>query len=235
MKKVLTLLWSFVFSICVCCAQEEVSFPQEKLSLWEELNTTWGWVFQSVLGLGALAVFIYIVVCVMKHIRKEKQIKDAKKAEEAKKIEGAKTLVAAKKKVGWGRIATIIGATAVLILGLYNFGADRGWFGDGGSNYNYGNSGYDNSSTSSPNNKPSYSSWQECVSVSINPRQAMGQEVHITNICSHTIKRVTVTLYADGRTKDVSAYNLAPGEKDFNLLTIAADAYLSIVDVKVSF
>lgn len=65
--------------------------------------------------------------------KKEEQIRGVaqqKKAEQAKRREeqnkGAQG--------GWGRIATVIGAVAIIILAIFNFGTKHGWFEGGDSN-----------------------------------------------------------------------------------------------------
>lgn len=84
---------------------------------------------------------------------------------------------------------------------------------------------------------PHYSSWSDCVSIQIVPRAAygIGQDVIVTNICSHTISKVVVTVTADGRSKDTYYFDIAPGESDMSAITVAADAFLYVSDVQVYF
>lgn len=84
---------------------------------------------------------------------------------------------------------------------------------------------------------PHYSSWSDCVSIQIVPRAAygIGQDVIVTNICSHTISKVVVTVTADGRSKDTYYFDIAPGESDMSAITVAADAFLYVSDVQVFF
>ena len=90
---------------------------------------------------------------------------------------------------------------------------------------------------SKTNDTPHYSSWSDCVSIQIVPRAAygIGQDVTVTNICSHTISKVVVTVTADGRSKDTYYFDIAPGESDMSAITVAADAFLYVSDVQVYF
>lgn len=82
-----------------------------------------------------------------------------------------------------------------------------------------------------------YSSWTQCVDYQIIPRRSVGigQDVVVTNICSHKISKVILTVYADGRSVNTEYYDIAPGKKQSNLISVMADAYLVVTNVLVVF
>ena len=82
-----------------------------------------------------------------------------------------------------------------------------------------------------------YSSWTQCIDYQIIPRRSVGigQDVVVTNICSHKISKVILTVYADGRSVNTEYYDIAPGKKQSNLISVMADANLVVTNVRVVF
>lgn len=59
--------------------------------------------------------------------------------------------------------------------------------------------------------------------------------INLLIILNNTISKVVVTVTADGRSKDIYYFDIAPGESDMSAITVAADAFLYVSDVQVFF
>lgn len=85
-----------------------------------------------------------------------------------------------------------------------------------------------------------YSEWWECVDVEVIPGdptrgQVIGQDVVVKNICSHTIKQVTVSVYCDGYSQELNYRNMKPGATDRKTVSVMADADLDVTDIQIEF
>lgn len=80
-----------------------------------------------------------------------------------------------------------------------------------------------------------YSSWQDCISLELQPRIPMGIGIEVKNICEHHIECVTVTIYCDGITRDFRIYNLRPGEEGCSVIPVTPDADVEILDIQIEW
>lgn len=79
-----------------------------------------------------------------------------------------------------------------------------------------------------------YSEWWECIDVKISTN-GFGQDVYVQNICDYKIKKVKITVYCDGRSMNLTYYDINPGNKERQTVPVVYDADLEVIDIGVEF